>query len=385
MNKLHVGLFTECYRPIQNGIVASIDALASSLRAQGDDVVCVTPSMPGYQEVQEHVVRIPSLPLPTRTAYRLTIPLLPNETDARLLERLSIVHTHSAFVTGWMGARLARRLHVPHVFTYHTQLEEYAHYFPFESRLTRNAAASLTRSHCNAADVVIVPTRAMEERLRQLGVRPRIEVVPSGIDVGLFAGGRRRDDLRRRLGVTASDKMVLAVGRLGREKNLELTLGAFARLDFPEARLVLIGDGPQREMLERTAVRLGIAGRTTFAGEFSRDSLPDVYASADVLAFTSRSETQGLVLVEALAAGLAVVAVDTPQTRDVLGDEGTVVGSDAAAIAAAIAAALQRSLTAGRHVAAASIASRFDAGKVGGRIRAIYEGLADSRRIAAAG
>jgi len=381
VTKLRIGLFTECYRPIQNGIVASIDSLATAIRAHGHDVVCVTPSMPGYREVQEFVVRIPSLPLPTRTAYRLTLPLLSNERVTRALEHLSIVHTHSAFVTGWMGARVARRAHVPHVFTYHTQLEEYAHYFPLESRLTRSAAAGLTRSHCNSAALVIVPTRAMEQHLRGLGVRSRIEIVPSGIDVATFAAGRRREDLRRRLGVGPGGAMIVAVGRLGREKNLELALEAFARLDLPEARLVLIGDGPEREALERAAQRAGVASRTTFAGEYSRDVLPDVYASADALAFTSHSETQGLVLAEALAAGLPVVALDTPQTRDVLGGAGTIVGGEPEAFAAALRAALAGP----RLDISAAAAARFDAGAIGNQILALYGNLVDPPRVAAAG
>jgi len=383
MNRLRIGLFTECYRPIQNGIVASIDALALALRSLGHDVICVTPSMPGYREAQEDVVRIPSLPLPTRTAYRLTIPMLANGRVTRVLQHLSIVHTHSAFVTGWMGARVARRFHAPHVFTYHTQLEEYAHYFPFESRLTRNAAAGLTRGHCNSADVVIVPTRAMEQHLRELGVRSRIEVVPSGIDLGFFAGGRWREDLRLSLGVSAGGKMIVAVGRLGREKNVELALEAFARLAVPEARLVLVGEGPHREALERAAHRLHVADRTTFAGEYTREALPDVYASADALVFTSRSETQGLVLVEALAAGLPVVAVDAPQTRDVLGDAGTIVAPEPTAIAAE----LRRILAEGgrRSGAAAEAAARFDAAGIGSRILAVYSSLIDQPRVAAAG
>ena len=303
MGAMHVGLFTECYRPIQNGVVASVDALACELRAGGHEVTCVTPRMPNYREVQEFVVRVPSLPLPTRTAYRLTIPFVAGERGWRALERLSIVHTHSAFVTGWMGLRLARRLRVPLVFTYHTQLEEYVHYVPFDARATRSAAAHLTRTYANAADAVVVPTAAMEARLRALGVTARIAVVASGIDLGEFAGGRRDEALRARFGVHADTAMVLSVGRLGREKNVELTLAAFAQLGAQRARLVLVGDGAQREALQRRAEQLGIAARTTFAGEFPRESLPAVYASADAFLFTSTSETQGLVLVEALAAG----------------------------------------------------------------------------------
>jgi glycosyltransferase involved in cell wall biosynthesis len=370
VSTLGVGLFTECYRPIQNGIVASLDALAHVLRGAGHAATIVTPEMPGYRDVECDVVRLRSLPLPTHTAYRLTVPYLPRRSPA-----FAIVHAHSPFVTGWLALREARRARVPLVFTYHTQLEAYAHYVPFEAHLTRGAAARLTRAYANAADAVIVPTYAMERRLREIGVRARIAVVPSGIDVAQFASGRRRDDLRARLGVAPSQKMVLCVGRLGREKNVERALESFARLGDSRARLVLIGDGPHRAALERSAKRFGIAARTTFAREFARPALPDAYASADAFLFTSHSETQGLVLAEALAAGTPVVAVDTAQTREVLGAAGRIVRDDAAALAVALRDVLDGSPPASGRAAAIAEAGRFDRRVLGARVLAVYESL----------
>jgi glycosyltransferase involved in cell wall biosynthesis len=364
---LRVALFTECYRPIRNGIVASVDSLAGALRARGHEALFVTPEMPAYRD-EPGVIRVPSLPLPTRTAYRLTMPMLP-----RTLGNLSIVHAHSPFVTGWLGARAARRARVPLVFTYHTQLEEYAHYVPFEANATRGAATRLTRSYANSVDAVIVPTASMERRLRALGVRTRIDVIPSGIDVATFSSGRRNERLRARLGVGASEKMVLCVGRLGREKNLELAIEAFARLGDAPARLVILGEGPHRGALVRFAARAGVASRTTFGGEFVRDALPDAYASAEAFLFTSHSETQGLVLVEALAAGASIVAVDTPVTRDVLAGTGMLVPGDAGALAAAMRVAFATPGTAVHEGLA--VARGFDATRVGDRTLALYAAL----------
>jgi glycosyltransferase involved in cell wall biosynthesis len=382
VSALHVGLFTECYLPIQNGVTASVEALARELRAGGHEVTCVTPRMPHYREVQEFVVRVPSLPLPTRTAYRLTIPFISGERTLRAFDRLSIVHAHSAFVTGWMGLRLARRLRVPLVFTYHTQLEEYAHYVPFDVRATRNAASTLTRVYANAADAVVVPTAAMEQHLRAIRVSAPICVAPSGIDVARFAGGRRDEELRARLGVAPDQKLVLSVGRLGREKNVELTIDAFARVGDPGARLVFVGDGPQREALERYAERAGVARRTTFAREFARAALPDVYRSADAFAFSSTSETQGLVLIEALAAGLPVVAVDTPQTRDVLGGAGTVTAPDPAAFASALRASLAAPA---KRPVPPHVVQRFEEGATARRIVGLYRELIAADRVPRAG
>ena len=375
MRHLSVGLFTECYRPIQNGIVASVDALAHVLRSEGHDATVVTPAMPGFHDADGDVVRLHSLPLPTRTAYRLTVPYY----SRGAASAFSIVHAHSPFVTGFVALREARRARVPLVFTYHTQLEAYAHYVPFERRATRALATHLTRAYGNAADAVIVPTRAMETRLRELGVRARIAVVPSGIDVAFFAGGRRRDDLRARLGVRRDEKMILTVGRLGREKNVELALAAFAHLDDPAARFVVVGDGPHRAALEAVARRLGIAARTTFAREFARAALPDAYASADAFLFASRSETQGLVLVEALAAGTPVVAVDTPQTREVVGGDARVVMPEPGALAAALREAV--SARPERPPQPPAAALRFDRALIGERVIDLYASLVPARTI----
>src|SRR5579863_8117382 len=266
MESLRVGFFTEVYLPVMNGVVASVEGLAEGLRAHGHSVYCFAPRMPGYDEADGPVFRMPSLPLPTRTPYRLTLPLVSRRNLNGIIKRLSVVHVHSPFVTGWMGLRYSRRYGMPLVYTYHTQLEEYAHYVPFEPNATRFAAKQLTRTFANMADAVIVPTRAMAQRLIDIGVRARVEIVPSGIDVDRFGSGRRDEALRTRLGARAGDRLVLSVGRLAKEKNLELLLRALAEVRDPCVRLVLAGDGPMRAELEELARRLGLAAQITFLG-----------------------------------------------------------------------------------------------------------------------
>jgi 1,2-diacylglycerol 3-alpha-glucosyltransferase len=365
-----VGVFTEVYRPVRNGVVTSVEMLERGLRERGHEVVCVTPALPGADAGEAGVVRLRSLPLPTRTPYRLTLPRL-SRTQRAMLENVAIVHAHSPFVTGWMAVALARRLRVPLVFTYHTQLEQYAHYVPFERTATKFAIAKLTRSYANAASAVIVPTPSMEAHLRELGVRVRIEVVPSGIDVARFSAGCAREDVRAQLGARADDALILCVGRLGREKNLELALAAFARLDGP-AHLAFIGDGVERAALERLAERVA-PGRVRFLGEQPREMLPDLYASADALLFTSASETQGLVLVESLAAGLAVVAVDTPQGREVLGGAARLCAPDAPSLAQGLREVLADGSAARSR--GRVLAQRFDLARSTERVLAVYASL----------
>jgi 1,2-diacylglycerol 3-alpha-glucosyltransferase len=333
MEPLRVGFFTEIYRPVVNGVVASVEALADGLRARGHEVYCFAPRMPGYEEADGPVFRMPSLPLPTRTPYRLTLPLVSRRNLNGIIKRLSIVHVHSPFVTGWMGTRYARRYGMPLVYTYHTQLEAYAHYVPFEPNATRFAAAALTRVFANQADAVVVPTPAMADRLRELGVKVRLEIIPSGIDVTRFGAGQRDESLRSRMGVEGRDRLLLFVGRLAREKNVELLLRALAIAGDDSLKLVIAGDGPLRRDLERLAREARVGASTRFLGAVGRDDLPNLYASCDAFVMPSTTETQGLVLAEALAAGARVIASDAPQNRDVLGGAGRLVPATAEAFA----------------------------------------------------
>ena len=331
---MRIGFFTEVYRPIVNGVVASVDGLAEGLRRLGHDVHCFAPHIPGSDEA-DGALRMPSLPLPTGTPYRLTVPMVSRRNRVGIINNLDVLHAHSPFVTGWMSVRYARRLRVPLVYTYHTRLEEYVHYLPFDSKAARYAASTLTRSFANLANAVIVPTPAMRRRLAEIGVTAHIEVVPSGIDLEHFGAGKMRADVRRKLGAAGDERLLLFVGRLAREKNVELLLEALTMTTVP-ARLAIAGDGPERDVLEQRANELGVADRVRFLGAVGREELPDYYASADAFVFASVSETQGLVLAEALAAGCPVIAVDTPQARDVLGDHATFVSQDARQLAHAL-------------------------------------------------
>jgi len=275
-----------------------------------------------------------------------------------------------------MGVRFARRRGIPLVFTYHTQLEEYAHYVPFERTATRRAATTLTRTYANLADTVIVPTSAMEARLRGLGVTAPIAVVPTGIDVDRFAAGRRSVALRERWGAR---NVILLVSRLAREKNVDLAIRALARLDDAGTHLVLAGDGPERAALGDVAQDAGVEHRVHFLGHVAREELPDVYASSDAFVFPSFTETQGLVLAEALVSGLPVVAVDTPQSRDVLDGHGVVVSPTAEAVAWG----LREALRIPREQSAAHLAlQRFSLRLQADRTIAIYQGLLAERRTA---
>ena len=334
---MRVGFFTEVYHPVVNGVVASVDALAAGLRALGHDVYCFAPSMPGCDEGEAEVYRMPSLPLPMGAPYRLTVPMIGRRRRHAIVNRLDVLHAHSPFVTGWMSVRFARRLRIPLIYTYHTRLEEYAHYVPFDETATRRAATTLTRNFANLADAVVVPTPAMRDRLVELGVTARVEVIPSGIDLSLFGGARRSKSIRASYGVRDDELLLLSVSRLAREKNVEALIDALGRCT-DRAKLVIAGDGPERAALEERAKAAGLNGRAVFAGQVDRQELPGLYAACDAFLFASTTETQGLVVAEALAAGAPVIAADSAQMREVLGRCGRLVHGDAGSFAREIGA-----------------------------------------------
>ncbi|TAM61018.1 glycosyltransferase family 4 protein, partial [bacterium] len=333
---LRIAFFTECYHPIVNGIVAAVDGLAGALRTRGHSVAMFTPRFPATSAGEEmQIYRMPSLPLPMPTEYRLTLPVVARRNRLTVLARCSLIHTHSPFITGWMGAHYARRFGVPLVFTYHTRLDRYAHYAPIDPEVARRLATILTRTYANAAAAVTVPTRDIESQLRAVGVTTRIEVIPSGIPLERFTAARSTPQGRARLGGNGPGLRLLTVSRLAREKNLEVLLAMLARL--PDGTtLALAGDGPERERLEAEARAAGLGERARFLGEVSREELPALYASADAFVFGSTSETQGLVLVEAMAAGLPIVAVDSPQTSEVTSGAARLCPSDPGALAEAV-------------------------------------------------
>jgi len=377
---LHVGLFTEVFHPIVNGVVASVEALRCGLQREGIDVTTFAPHAHAYRDDDDRVIRFPSLPLPTSSGYRLCVPYLRERERARMAS-LDIVHAHSPFVSGWTAAAHARRARVPFVFTYHTQFDAYAHYAPFDERITRASMIALTRAFANRADVVIAPTHAMRERLRELGVRTRIDVVASAIDGARFAAGRRSAALRAQLGAgDETTHLVLAVARLGREKNLGVAIDAIAYAD-ERVRLAIVGAGPHADELQRRIARAGVGTRVRLAGAIDVALMPDVYASADAFVFTSLTDTQGLVLTEAQAAGLPVVAVDSPVAREVLGADARFTPDDARALAAAVSAGVGGAAGATRREP--RIDRRFELAVYAASVHGIYASLLPPAAISA--
>jgi glycosyltransferase involved in cell wall biosynthesis len=233
-----------------------------------------------------------------------------------------LIHVQTPFVAHYAGLKAARKLDLPVLATYHTLFEEYLqHYAAFlPVGWLRGQARAFSRRQCNALDAVVVPSKAMRERLESYGVTTPLHVLPTGIPTTRFACGDG-PAFRARHGIPPGQPVALFVGRVAQEKNIGFLLEALVhtRRQCPDALLVVAGEGPALTDLQAQVKMLGLQDAVSFIGYLDRrDALPDCYAAADVFAFASRTETQGLVLLEAMAAGLPVVALSEMGTTDIL-------------------------------------------------------------------
>ncbi|MEW6572518.1 MAG: glycosyltransferase family 4 protein [Bacillota bacterium] len=317
---MRVGVFTDSYRPYTSGVVRSIETFRAELEAEGISFFIFAPNYPGV-DPEDRVFRFPSFPAPTNPDFTLAIPFSFRLAGTVKNMKLDIVHVHSPFMLGKLGARWARRLGIPLVFTYHTLYEEYVHYFPFFKNIARQVTRKYTISFCNRCDLILTPTEIIKEYLLKSGVFTRVESLPTGIDLKAFRGGDRQG-FRQRYGIGVDELVLLYVGRMGKEKNVGFLLRAFRGVCDRVQRiwLVLVGGGPAREGLAEEAKSLGVADRIVFTGPVPPDKVKDCYAAGDIFVISSLTETQGLVVGEAKAAGLPAVAVGAQGVSEMVND-----------------------------------------------------------------
>lgn len=333
-------MFSDSYVPEINGVVTSIVGTVAALRRRGHRIIVVAPAHDAATDDDPDVFRFRSTPFPFYPQFRMAFPL-----PAKLLATLprlpfDVIHTHSLFFVGCLGAYLAQFRRLPLFFTYHTRWTEYAHYLPLDQRITQVQAVWISREYSNRCDRVIAPTAGVEAMLRSYGVDKPVDIIPAGVDLASFAGGATAPEAIKE---RAGGPILLYAGRLGKEKNLDFLLDAFELIGQKStaARLIIVGGGPYDDHLRERAKGMKCGNRTEFTGPLDQPDLGSYYRAADAFAFSSKSETQGLVLIEAMAHGVPVVAVDSEVSREVVGsDAGLLVPERAEAFADAAVALL---------------------------------------------
>jgi 1,2-diacylglycerol 3-alpha-glucosyltransferase len=319
---MRVLMLSDVFFPRVNGVSTSIQTFRQGLAEEGVEVRLIAPDYGQRDSAAEvaWITRVPSRRVPFDPEDRLVSKR--QMVEAGQAQQASLIHIQTPFAAHYAGLELARRNRLPVIATYHTLFEEYLHhYVPLvPGALTRRLARTFSRRQCNALDAVVVPSSAMAERLREYGVTVPLHVLPTGIPIDRFMRGNR-EAFRRAHHIPDHLKVALFVGRIAHEKNIDflLQVARLTRESQPDLLWVIAGEGPALPDLKARAASLGIADRVRFIGYLDRtQGLPDCYAGADAFVFASRTETQGLVLLEAMASGLPVVALSAMGTTDIV-------------------------------------------------------------------
>lgn len=319
---MRILMVSDVYFPRINGVSTSTATFKQEIKDLGHEVCLIAPDYPGAAAwPDEDVIRVPSRFLFFDEEDRMM-----RWNRARRLAaqagQYDVVHIQTPFVAHYLGLRLARARGVPLVVSYHTFFEEYLfHYIPWlPRRLMRFAARHFTRAQCDDVDGLVVPSQAMMDVLRRYGVRTPGEVIPTGMELGHFNNGdgaRFRD----KLGLRPDQPVLTHVGRIAFEKNIDFLLRVYARVHAvrPDTAFVIAGEGPALKHVKQEAARLGIAEHMRFVGYLDRKTeLLDCYRAGDLFLFASRTETQGLVLLESMAVGVPVASTAVMGTRDIV-------------------------------------------------------------------
>ncbi|HVF25488.1 MAG TPA: glycosyltransferase [Anaerolineales bacterium] len=339
---MHIANFTNTYLPVISGVVRSVRSFRDELTRRGHNVFIFAPES-DYIDKEPFIFRYPSLSLPLGVDIPTAIPLSSFVDRVLPVVKLDVIHTHHPFLLGQTAASKAQELNLPLIFTFHTQYREYTHYIPFSmdtvQSFLKSAVDRWLQDFMRRCQHIIIPSESMREILvNEYGLKNNFTVIPTGIELGAYQT-TNGDKIRRKRN-WEKDIVMISVGRLAPEKNWGLLLQATALVvkDYPRFRLVLVGDGPDRRSLEDLAKELGIRKSVTFIGSLSFSEIPSYMKAADLFGFASVTETQGLATLEAMAAGLPVVAVEASGTRDILkhGQQGYLVENDPEALAAGV-------------------------------------------------
>ena len=323
---LRVTMFTNNYLPFIGGVPISIERLRRGLEHLGDSTQIVAPRYRDQPSHEDAVVRVPSLlAMGEKREFRLANIFLARIRKQVRAFRPDVIHLHHPFWLGSLGLFMARQLRIPAIYTYHTRLEHYAHFVPLPGMLFRNLIShALIKRFANRCDGVIVPTYSTEEYLRMIGVTTPTFVQPTGIEYERFQAVKPADveALRKKLRLS-NEKVFISVARLSNEKNIDFIIEAIDRLrqesDVP-FRFLMIGDGHQRDRLQKKIDSLELGSHFTLVGAVQPEEMALWYNLGDAFLFASKSETQGMVILEAMSAGLPVVAVRSSGIEDVVRD-----------------------------------------------------------------
>lgn len=332
---MRIGLFSDTYLPEINGVVSSIVTLQQGLEALGHDVFIVT-THPSLLSVsyESRVLRLPGIELKKMYGYVLTSPIHIRAYQYVKDMELDLIHAHTEFGIGIFARIVSRLLSLPLVITYHTTYEDYTHYVNvFNSKafekVARKTVSKLSQIYIDTSDAIISPSEKTKRMLQGYGVKKEIHVIPTGLNLDRFdprhSSLQQIDALKNDLGIPQATPVILYVGRIAKEKSIELVIQGFAKLDreICPAHLIIVGAGPQLDDLKELAAELKVISWTHFTGKKPAEEVPLYYHSADVFVSASLTETQGMTFVEAFASHTPVFARPDDVLKELIHEEET--------------------------------------------------------------
>lgn len=319
---MKIAILTDTFLPQINGVVTSTKTFADEFEKLGHEVLILGPRMQGAKESTGKIWRLRSIPYPFLKEHRLIIPFSRRLQQFKHLN-VDIIHAQTPFSMGYLAQFLGRKYNLPVVHTYHTFFAEYLHYVPFIPRRYMTKYAMIeSKNFCNRCAAVVVPSEQMKQKLLDYKVTSPIEVIPTGVDLSQLNQIPSKQEFYATFPISPKIPMLIFAGRLGKEKNIFFLLECFQEIlkKVPNAILFMAGDGPQRENMITKAKSLGIFSHMHFAGYIDRKMLFTAFSCATVMMFPSKTETQGLTVIESLAMETPVVGINQMGVADVLKD-----------------------------------------------------------------
>jgi 1,2-diacylglycerol 3-alpha-glucosyltransferase len=314
-------MMSNTYLPFVGGVERSIEMFSGRLRQAGHRVVIVVPDTPDAPEDEPDILRMPAIQRFNGSDFSMEVPI-PGLLEAKLKDfRPDIVHSHHPFLIGDTALRIASRFEVPVVFTFHSFYEHYTHNVPGDSQALKRFVIALSAGYANLCDQVIAPSESVRDEIIIRGVQAPISVVPTGIDIATFQTGDR-ERFRIQEHIPQGDFVLGLVSRIAPEKNIVFLAEAVSEhlCGNSHAHFFLVGEGSSVDDVKRIFETKGVGARLHVLGTLQHKDLVDAYHACDLFVYSSLSETQGIVLVEAMAAGLPIVALDAPGVREVVQD-----------------------------------------------------------------
>jgi len=321
---MKIAFFTNCYKPLINGVVTSIVSLKDAYERKGHETYVFAPKVEDYIDQEKNVFRYRSINLTSKVKYPLPIPLSFRAKKVITEFNPDIVHIHHPFLLSSQAIMYGKKLGIPKILTLHTQYEQYAYYVaPIPQIITQEAIKIIVSSLAYKIDCITTPSESMKDLIKSYGIENRIEVIPNAIHLASFKEENelKRLEIKKKYNLKEDDKIILYVGRIAWEKSIDKIIEALAiikRKGISKVKFLLVGKGPAMDELRQLVQSLGVEEEVIFTGAVSNEEIQHYYKIAYLFTIASTSETFGIVIIEALASGIPVLAVRAPGAVDIL-------------------------------------------------------------------